>query len=302
MNIEQEILRLKALFKNADANASEIIRVYYNMVKERNCDSNVIHFLNHTGAQLLSSDVTNVLRKYRLEAFSYILIANNLLNLEDVKDDLLNGNVFMENTPSNTVRKLQRELRLGTVASPVQSSAKKPIEHGTMIVNTMARTNKDIKSKFHFTPKKSSEIIVNKVPLKRAVFFWNLFHRQRISIPKPIAITRQFKTTRRMGRMNKTTTTNAVTGIKMEDGFNFLFIDEVLQKISQVFCQTRGVIAYDIHYRDGFRTPYSLTIVDKLADCGERGNEIISKLKYLLQQKHGTIPTVCVLNNFTNYL
>ena len=297
MNIEQEILRLKALFKNADANASEIIRVYYNMVKERNCDSNVIHFLNHTGAQLLSSDVTNVLRKYRLEAFSYILIANNLLNLEDVKDDLLNGNVFMENTPSNTVRKLQRELRLGTVASPVQSSVKKPIEHGTMIVNTMARTNKDIKFKFHFTPKKSSEIIVNKVPLKRAVFFWNLFHRQRISIPKPIAITRQFKTTRRMGRMNKTATTNVVTGVKMEGGFNFLFIDEVLQKISQVFCQTRGVIAYDIHYKDGFRTPYSLTIVDKLADCGERGNEIISKLKYLLQQKHGTIPTVCVLNN-----
>ena len=100
-----------------------------------------------------------------------------------------------------------------------------------------------------------------------------------------------------MGRMNKTATTNVVTGVKMEGGFNFLFIDEVLQKISQVFCQTRGVIAYDIHYRDGFRTPYSLTIVDKLADCGERGNEIISKLKYLLQQKHGTIPTVCVLNN-----
>ena len=64
----------------------------------------------------------------------------------------------------------------------------------------------------------------------------------------------------------KTTMINAminyVLGVEWEDPYRFLLVNEELQGASQAFSQTREITAYDIHYRYGFRIPFSLTIVD----------------------------------------
>ncbi|XP_073691417.1 uncharacterized protein [Garra rufa] len=54
---------------------------------------------------------------------------------------------------------------------------------------------------------------------------------------------------------------NYILGVKWEDDFRFVLIDEGKQK-SQAESQTSEITAYQINWMDGFRVPYSLTIVD----------------------------------------
>ncbi len=54
---------------------------------------------------------------------------------------------------------------------------------------------------------------------------------------------------------------NYILGVEWEDDFRFVLIDEGKQK-SQTESQTSKITAYQINHMDGFRVPYSLTIVD----------------------------------------
>ena len=54
---------------------------------------------------------------------------------------------------------------------------------------------------------------------------------------------------------------NYVLGVEWDDPFRYKLVDEKVNK-NQAHSQTQGVTAYDIHYREGFRIPFSLTIVD----------------------------------------
>ena len=78
---------------------------------------------------------------------------------------------------------------------------------------------------------------------------------------------RERKTILLMGAtgMGKTTWINAminyVLGVEWDDPFRYKLVDEKVNK-NQAHSQTQGVTAYDIHYRVGFRIPFSLTIVD----------------------------------------
>ncbi|XP_056627513.1 uncharacterized protein LOC130439107 [Triplophysa dalaica] len=54
---------------------------------------------------------------------------------------------------------------------------------------------------------------------------------------------------------------NFILGVKWEDDFRFILIDEGKQK-SQAESQTSAITAYKINYMNGFQVPYSLTIVD----------------------------------------
>ncbi|XP_016390141.1 uncharacterized protein LOC107725409 [Sinocyclocheilus rhinocerous] len=54
---------------------------------------------------------------------------------------------------------------------------------------------------------------------------------------------------------------NYILGVEWEDDFRFVLIDEGKQK-SQAESQTSQITAYQINHMDGFRVPYSLTIVD----------------------------------------
>lgn len=54
---------------------------------------------------------------------------------------------------------------------------------------------------------------------------------------------------------------NFILGVEWDDNFRFKIIIEN-SSMSQAFSQTSAVTAYEIHYTDGFKIPYSLTIVD----------------------------------------
>ncbi len=84
---------------------------------------------------------------------------------------------------------------------------------------------------------------------------------------------------------------NYVLGVEWDDPFRFILVDEDVRGASQAHSQTQGVTVYDLHYQDGFRIPFSLTIVDT-PGCGDTGGlarakEITSAIEALLTQENG---------------
>jgi septin family protein len=84
--------------------------------------------------------------------------------------------------------------------------------------------------------------------------------------PDPLA-TRPGKTILVVGATGsgKTTWINAIVnyvlGVEWDDPFRFVLVDEVVR--GGALSQTLGVTAaYDLHYREGFRIPFSLTVID----------------------------------------
>ena len=118
MNVQEEVDRLENLFSEAAANASEITRIYNNVIAQgTGAASNLIPFLNQSAPRLLSPQVVNIMKKCRLDAYNYLLVANDLIELEDVKDSLLNDNVLEGIAPANGIRKLKAEFGLATMAT-----------------------------------------------------------------------------------------------------------------------------------------------------------------------------------------
>jgi hypothetical protein len=89
-DLQNQIDRLERLY--AEANTSEIIRYYKKLTEDLN--STIFPVLNQKAVKLLTPELVDILKKYRVEDYSYLLMANNLLDLEDVKDDLLKGDVL----------------------------------------------------------------------------------------------------------------------------------------------------------------------------------------------------------------
>ncbi|XP_073706910.1 uncharacterized protein [Garra rufa] len=101
-------------------------------------------------------------------------------------------------------------------------------------------------------------------------------------------ITKENKTIMMIGATGAGKTTlinsmiNYILGVEWEDDFRFVLIDEGKQK-SQAESQTSEITAYQIHWMDGFRVPYSLTIVDTPGFGDTRG---ISQDQKITKQIH----------------
>jgi septin family protein len=84
---------------------------------------------------------------------------------------------------------------------------------------------------------------------------------------------------------------NYVLGVEWDDPFRFILVDEDVRGGSQANSQTQGVTAYDLHHQNGFRIPFSLTIVDTpgFGDTGgiARDKEITSAIEKLFKDKNG---------------
>jgi predicted GTPase len=84
---------------------------------------------------------------------------------------------------------------------------------------------------------------------------------------------------------------NYVLGVEWDDPFRFILVDEDVRGGSQANSQTQGVTAYDLHHQNGFRIPFSLTIVDTpgFGDTGgiARDKEITSAIEKLFKHKNG---------------
>jgi GTP-binding protein EngB required for normal cell division len=84
---------------------------------------------------------------------------------------------------------------------------------------------------------------------------------------------------------------NYILGVEWDDPFRFILIEEKIEGGSQAHSQTQGVTAYDIHYQNGFRIPFSLTIVDTpgFGDTGGigRDKEITSAVQKFFEHQNG---------------
>ncbi|XP_045028195.1 uncharacterized protein LOC123466488 [Daphnia magna] len=314
MDVDKEVQRLEDFMKDSQANLSEIVRIYYRIAKDTSSDaSSAISILNKLAVQLLSSEVIMILKKHRLDAFSYVLVANNLLNVDDVKDDLENGDVLVTNAPSNAIRKLKAELCVVSVLPPAtpaaecapptppgnpqgSMSSRNYLDHKTASTTDENRLPIEIINQCS-NMKKVNDMILYVLPLNRSSTFSgasSIVRRFSFGEPDPSG-SKTCKTILLMGATGsgKTTMINAminyVLGVQWDDPFRFILIDEDVT--SQAFSQTREVTAYDIHYRNGFCVPYSLTIVDTpgFGDTEgiERDQEITSAVKQFFENRNG---------------
>ncbi|XP_063344757.1 uncharacterized protein LOC134638081 [Pelmatolapia mariae] len=91
---------------------------------------------------------------------------------------------------------------------------------------------------------------------------------------------------------------NYIVGVEWEDSFRFKFINED-QSTSRAHSQTSEVTVYKINHQDGFKIPFSLTIVDTpgFGDTRgiERDREITEQLRNLFSAQRGVtdIDAVC---------
>jgi energy-coupling factor transporter ATP-binding protein EcfA2 len=84
---------------------------------------------------------------------------------------------------------------------------------------------------------------------------------------------------------------NYIFNVEWEDTFRFQLIEEQTAGRSQVDSQTSRITAYDIHHAEGFRVPYSLTIVDTPGYGDTKGldrdQEITEMVRKFFEDKDG---------------
>lgn len=302
---------LDKLFEDPQSNDSEIIRIHRKIIKDTDSSisEEVIQFLNKKDAQLLEPELVKILKKNRLEANSYLLVANDLLNLEDFKDDLLNGDVVTSVAPPNTLRKLNTELSPSSVHNiPKTQAAMMPTNTQSQDIRYgVASSSQDInrlaiklKDKCTYSKRVKGNFFSYLLDLKEvSTFSGASSYIKRFSMGNPdLEMTSAAsKTILLIGATGsgKTTTINAmvnyILGVELNDPFRFLLVDEKIRGGSQAHSQTESVTAYDLHYQDGFRIPFSLTIVDTPGFNDTRGierdEEITATIKNFFEHKSG---------------
>ena len=84
---------------------------------------------------------------------------------------------------------------------------------------------------------------------------------------------------------------NYVFGVQWTDPFRFQLVQEEVVGQSQAHSQTSKIIAYDIYHQEGFRVPYSLTIVDTPGYGDTKGldrdKEITEMIRTFFEDKNG---------------
>ncbi|XP_047223727.1 uncharacterized protein LOC124870140 [Girardinichthys multiradiatus] len=91
---------------------------------------------------------------------------------------------------------------------------------------------------------------------------------------------------------------NYIVGVKWNDGFRFKLINED-SSMSQAHSQTSEVTVYEIYHQDGFKIPYSLTVIDTPGFGDTRGvtrdREITEQIRRIFTSAEGVteIDAVC---------
>uniref|UniRef100_A0A674I9N1 Fibronectin type-III domain-containing protein n=2 Tax=Terrapene triunguis TaxID=2587831 RepID=A0A674I9N1_9SAUR len=142
------------------------------------------------------------------------------------------------------------------------------------------------------------------LPIEEAVFISNAKHpkyrlgKENLQIPNKVIMvlgaTGSGKTTLINGMINY------ILGVQWEDEFRFKLIHETTNR-SQAQSQTSEVTAYEVHYKEGFQVPYSLTIIDTPGFGDTRGIEQDKEITRQIREFFSTrgaidhIDAVCVV-------
>ncbi|TFK05539.1 protocadherin Fat 3 [Platysternon megacephalum] len=142
------------------------------------------------------------------------------------------------------------------------------------------------------------------LPIEKTVFDSNTTHlkyrlgKENLQIPNKVIMvlgaTGSGKTTLISGMINY------VLGVQWEDEFRFKLIHETAKR-SQAESQTSEVTAYEVNYKEGFKVPYSLIIIDTPGFGNTRGIEQDKEVTRQIREFFSTpgaidhIDTVCVV-------
>ncbi len=114
--IAGQLTHLIEVMNNSDAKEGSVLRIFhelYLLAREgRDLPPETVDWLNETAIPFLCPQLQKVLSDLRLEAYGFKFAALHLIDIEDVIDDLSNGEILknIHSFPPGAFSKLKREL------------------------------------------------------------------------------------------------------------------------------------------------------------------------------------------------
>jgi len=127
--VEQKIVQLTELMNKPSRNEGSVLRIFHNIFQLTHQGDDLspekVEWLSETARTFLSAELLKTLIKLRLEIYAFQFAAVSFIDIDDVIDDLSNGDTLKNITsfPPGAFNKLKREL-LGSLQ---QNSLNQPL-------------------------------------------------------------------------------------------------------------------------------------------------------------------------------
>ena len=244
---KEEAEYLERLLPDPDSNRDKIlhtVRMLFQMRQQLSPGTRDL--LNDASEKVLPEDLKVVLKKYSLSTYYSLLAANSLLSIEDVREDVSEDDSILETTlHARDFRKLRRELDTLPAGDENCSQLAIPLQNICSI-------------------RQVDGMEVRELPLRLVV---DSPTARRYAFGTPSLTNFNKKTILMMGETGSGKTTllnsmmNYIMGVQWNCPYRYQLIpDDVIG--TQAESQTKKVTAYEIHHMEGFKIPFSLTIVD----------------------------------------
>jgi len=117
--IAQKLAHLRELTNNPSRKEGSELRIFHELFlmthEGRDLSPDTLDWLNKTASLFFSPDLLNVLSKLHLDVYGFTFAALRLIDIEDVIDELSNGEILkdIQYLPPGAFNKLKRELLPG---------------------------------------------------------------------------------------------------------------------------------------------------------------------------------------------
>lgn len=123
-SLQERTVHLETLLKNVEKNRDDILWSIRGLTPIENntlslqAESNsifslkpeTIDLLNRAADKFISAELTNLLENNSLKKYSFYFVAHHFFNVEDVMEDVINGEVLKKTLPTGSFNKLKNEL------------------------------------------------------------------------------------------------------------------------------------------------------------------------------------------------
>ena len=114
--IADKLTHLTEVMNNSEGKEGNVLRIFHELylLTHEGCDlpPETVDWLNETAITFLSPELQKVLLDLRLEVYGFKFAALHLIDIDDVIDDLSNGEILksIHSFPPGALSKLKREL------------------------------------------------------------------------------------------------------------------------------------------------------------------------------------------------